>query len=279
MNQNEIKALVSLLEDDDTEIVDHVTHKITSLGEVAIPFLEAFWEKNYNPQLQGRLENLMQSMQFRMVASRLTLWYESPKQDLLEAMWIIATYQYPRLQKETLEAAISQIYYDAWLDFRDDLHPIDQVKLLNDILFKRNGFKGNTKDFHSPKNSMLNHVLRTKKGNPISLCIIYMLLAQRLNVPIYGVSLPNLFILTYKSEHLQFYINAFYKGMIFTRQDIDNYIAQLNLTQQPLYYEPCDNLHIVQRVLKNLVAAYEKDQQVEKVEDMKRLLEIVHCNW
>ncbi len=64
---------------------------------------------------------------------------------------------------------------------------------------------------------MINQVLESKKGNPISLAAVYMLIAQKLKLPIFGVNLPNLFVLIYKSEELNFYINVFNRGVIFSK--------------------------------------------------------------
>jgi regulator of sirC expression with transglutaminase-like and TPR domain len=119
---------------------------------------------------------------------------------------------------------------------------------------------------------MINIVLETKRGNPISLCAIYMMVAQKLKMPIYGVNLPNLFILTYKSGDTQFYINAFNKGLIFSRSDIDNYIAHLNLSQNDIFYEPCSHIEILKRMIRNLIMAFEKVGETKKIEEVKTLL-------
>jgi regulator of sirC expression with transglutaminase-like and TPR domain len=142
------------------------------------------------------------------------------------------------LELEKIKQELEQIYYDAWLEFKPDLYPYDQIKILNSVLFNKLKFGANTKNFHSPGNSMINIVLETHKGNPITLCIIYLLVAQKLKMPVYGVNLPNLFIVTYKEEKNQFYINAFNKGLIFTKQDIENYIHELRLTPQDSFLSP-----------------------------------------
>ncbi len=60
---------------------------------------------------------------------------------------------------------------------------------------------------------MLHLVLENKRGNPLTLCVIYLLIATKLDLPVYGVNLPNLFILTYKHPVVdQFYINVYNKG-------------------------------------------------------------------
>ncbi len=53
MNKNEIKALVSLLDDDDKEVLWEVEQKISSLGNEVIPVLESEWEKSFNPTVQS----------------------------------------------------------------------------------------------------------------------------------------------------------------------------------------------------------------------------------
>ena len=215
MKESELKALVSLLDDEDKQISAHVQEKILSLGTGAIPFLEKEWESNLNPDVQTRIEELIHTLQYDLVRERLKSWYTSTDQDLLTGMWILATYQYPDIELEKLKQELEQIYYDAWLEFRPDLYPYDQVKVINSVIFNKLKFGANTKNFHSPGNSMINVVLETHKGNPITLCVIYMLIAQKLKMPVQGVNLPNLFILTYKDDNHQFYINAFNRGLIF----------------------------------------------------------------
>lgn len=272
MKTTEIKALISLLDDDDQEISQHVEEKIRSLGGTLIPFLEREWEESFNPNFQKKIEELIHDLQFSTLVDRLITWKEGGALDLLEGMWLVATYQYPDLSIEKLRRDLEQIYYDVWLEFRPHLHPTDQVKILNNVFFNKLKFGANTKNFHSASSSMLNIVLESHKGNPISLCVIYLLVARRLNVPVYGVNLPKLFVLTYKTEHVQFYINVFNRGLIFTRNDIDNYIAQLNLAPNAVFYQPCTHLDIVKRVLRNLTIAFEKTGDDDRVREVGELL-------
>ncbi|MEM9833025.1 MAG: transglutaminase-like domain-containing protein [Bacteroidota bacterium] len=275
MNDQELKALVALLDDEDYEVLTHVEERIISYGNPIIPFLEQEWEKSFDPNVQRRIEDLIHTLQFDLLKERLNTWYASPDQDLLEGMWLIATYQYPDLTLESIQEITDQIYYDSWLEFKTDSHPYDQVRILNSVLFNKLKFRANTKNFHSPANSMINRVLETKKGNPISLCVVYMLIAQRLKMPIYGVNLPSLFILTYKQDHQQFYINAFSRGLIFKREDIDNYIKQLKLPPEDMFYQPCQSIDIIRRMLRNLTVSFEKLDEFDKADEVKQLLEII----
>lgn len=275
MTAKELKALVSLLDDEDDQVVSHVTDKIRSLGKEVIPYLEQEWENNFNPQTQQKIESLIHDLQYELLKNRVTEWYKTPEQDLLTGLWLVATYQYPDLELEKLKQDLEQIYYEAWLEFKPDMYPIDQVKVLNGVLFNKLKFSANTKNFHSPGNSMINVVLETRKGNPISLCVIYMMVAQKLKLPVYGVNLPNLFVLVYQDGKQVFYINAFNKGLIFSRQDIENYIHELKLTPQNSFFEPCSNLEIIRRVFRNLIMSFDKMGEHEKAEEVKELLLII----
>lgn len=276
MTNKELKALISLLEDEDPEVVAHVHKRIVELGDTITPFLEEAWEESLDAGHQKKLEDLIHDLQYETLLRRLQAWKEEGATDLLHGMWLVNTYQYPDVRLEQLNQRIAELYYEAWVNVRPEMHPYDQVKALNHVLFKLHHFSANTKNFHAPTNSMLNQVLESKRGNPLSLCVIYLTLAQRLGLPVYGVNLPNLFILTYKSDILpQFYINVYNRGLILTKADIDNYILQLNLNPVDIFYEPCAPLDIVRRALRNLSLSYEKLNDPEKAVEIERLLDIL----
>lgn len=276
MNDNEIKALISLLDDEDREVVEHVEGRIRQMGGQLIPFLETEWEGSFNPNLQKRIEELIHDLQYQSVLERIRTWKNGGGMDLLEGLWIVATYQYPDLSLEKLRQDLEQLFYKVWLDVGSDMHPVDQVKALNHAFFNTLGFAPNSKHFHSPANSMINQVLESRRGNPISLCIIYMLIARKIGMPIYGVNLPNLFVLTYKQPNgVQFYINVFTRGLVFSKNDIDHYIGQLNLKPNDIFYQPCSNVDIVRRTLRNLMLAFEKKGDTDRVKEVEAILDAV----
>jgi len=275
VTNKEIKALISLLEDEDEGIALHVEEKIVSLGESMIPFLEEEWESSINPEVQKKIEELIHKLQYEALLSKLVAWKDGGAVNLIEGMWLVNSYQYPDASLQNINKTLDQIYYEAWLHVRPDMHPYDQIKALNHVLFKLYKFSANTKNFHSPANSMLHLALETKRGNPLTLCVIYLTIAQKLELPVYGVNLPNLFILTYKKDDFQFYINVYNKGLMLSKADIDNYILQLNLNPVDIFYEPCPNLDIVKRALRNLALSFEKLNEAEKAVEVNKLLDAI----
>lgn len=276
METAKLKAMVRLLDDSDQEIVSHIENEIISFGPQVIPFLESEWENaSLDPIIQSRLELVIHALQFETTKNKLMNWVQGGGMDLLEGAWIISTYRYPEYSFSDLKMDMDQIYFDIWARFRDNIHPMDQIKTINGVFFEELKFGANTKNFHSENNSFINQVIDSRKGNPISLCMIYMMVAQRLGLPVYGVNLPNLFVLTYESKQIQFYINVFNRGLIFNKVDIDNYLAQLNLEPNDIYYKPCTNIEIIRRVIRNLIVANEKSLDQEKMNELNSLLNIL----
>jgi regulator of sirC expression with transglutaminase-like and TPR domain len=122
---------------------------------------------------------------------------------------------------------------------------------------------------------MLHLALETQRGNPLTLCVIYLTIAQKLGLPVYGVNLPNLFVLTYKQKNFQFYINVYNRGLILSKADIDSYILQLNLHPVDIFYEPCSNVDIIKRALRNLAVSFEKLNEPEKATEVTKLLDAI----
>ncbi|RYY14033.1 MAG: hypothetical protein EOO36_14930, partial [Cytophagaceae bacterium] len=216
-------------------------------------------------------------LQFEGLQQRLRVWRDAGAQDLLEGMWLLNSYQYPDADLQALNRAIEQLRFEAWTLLRSEMHPADQVQVLNHVIFRNHKFAANTQHFHSPANSMLQRVLETKRGNPLSLCVIYLLVAQRLDLPVFGVNLPNLFVLTYQlaDQPLSFYINCYNRGVVLSRADIEHYVGQLGITSQDAFYEPCSHLDIVRRAMRNLQVSFEKLQELGKAEEVGRLLAIL----
>lgn len=281
-NLAEIGALVKLLDDTDEEVYQQVEQKLIEYGNEAIAHLETAWEQSLDTLLQDRIEHIVHTIQFNNVKEDLNLWYQSGAFDLLQGALVINRYQYPDLDEQDVILKIEEIKREIWVGLQYEMSSIEKIKLINHIFYNQYGFSGNTKNHHDPQNSYLNQVLSSKKGNQISLAIIYATLAQKLDIPVYGVNLPQHFILGYIDESnsekeygVLFYINAFNKGAIFGKHDVDQFLRQLNLEPQPGFYAPCSNTEIIRRIIRNLISAYENLGATDKVEELKELQDIL----
>lgn len=278
-----MEALISLVDEPDDEVFAEISGGIEEFGSEIIPFLENAWEQQYQPAVQKRLENLIHSIQFKKVGEDLERWLENGATDLLEGCLIIARYQYPNLKEHEIEYELSRIRKDIWIELNDNLTALEQIKVFNYVFYELQGFKGNVDKYHSPDNSFINKVLETRQGNPLTLSIIYMIIAQSLDLPLKGVNLPEHFVLAYtgasidpetyefKSNNILFYINVFSRGTVFSYKDIDLFLKQINRDSRPEFYQPCQNTDIIKRMISNLILAFQKANDSEKADEVSEL--------
>ena len=288
ISKKEVNALIHLLDDPDETIFSQIKGRFMSLGPPVIPHLESAWENAYDIILQKRIEQLIHDIQFEILQKQCSIWKDTESEDLLKGLLLVARYQYPDLDEEKIRKQLKQITQDVWLELNEDLTAVEKINALNHILFEVHNFGGSSiTTYYSPQNSFFNCLLETKKGNPVMLSCLYLLIAHELKIPVYGVNLPEHFICAYLDEeknlvnlsdenatreHILFYINPFRKGVIFHHNDIDDFIKQLKIESNPAFYAPCNNIDIVVRVIRNLIFSYEKLGHTEKVNELTVLL-------
>lgn len=291
ISEAELDAMLYLLDDTDEQVVKTVSGRLMDEGDTIIPLLEQYWVQNNDPLRARRIELIIQAIQKRSLSRTFYRWMESTERDLLQACLMVSKTHYPGQDDSTVLNFIEKMRMDAWMALYNAQTPYDKIKILNHIFFERYGFKGNNENYHSPDNSFINRVIETRSGNPISLCNLYAILAHRLGIPVFGVNLPQHFVLAYCDDtHLEpvvpfnapeqlvrenfgkvlFYINPFSKGQIFLNRNVREFLEVIKVEPQPEFFEPCDNIEILRRMLRNLHFAYAESH------DQERRLQLEH---
>lgn len=282
MDSTEIKSLLLLLDDTDVEVANLVEKKLLSYGINALPLIEKEMTQISDLSVLNLANDIISQINYKYLLTEFEIWLNEGERDLLEGVFLVAKFKYPNLKKADIREAIEKIKLNAWLDMRHDITAFEKVKILNYTFYNIHGFSGNVENYQSSSNSFINEVLETKKGNPIMLCIIYMLVAQNLKLPVFGINLPQHFMLAFLEEDrmdlstfdlnktekvsannrsVLFYINAFHKGNVFTKTSLEQFVQQMQIQSNPAYYLPCDNLTIIKRVLRNLASSYKHENE------------------
>ncbi len=283
MDKDKVHALITLLDDPNELVFNSVEEELLKEDQEVIDELEKAWEISTDDIFQRRVENIIHSIQLKDVKSLLIKWLKEGAEDLLYGAFLVAKYQYPEINYEELNQKIDRLRRDVWLELNDHLTSIEKVRIINHILFDIHKYIRNNTNFFSPQNSYINEVVDSKKGNPISLSILYSVISQRLGLPIFGVNLPKNFILCYMDEHslkdddeILFYINPVNKGAILGRREIEYFLKQQKIISKPEYFTPCSNKEIVKRILINLIYSYENkgdDIKKKELEDLIKIFE------
>lgn len=113
---------------------------------------------------------------------------------LLEAAASLAQDEYPEVDVQRLLGDVDQLQARLQRRVAADAPALQRLRALNGFFYGDMGFGGNLNDYYDPDNSYLNAVLRTRRGIPISLAVVWMELAQALGLQVRGVSFPGHFM-------------------------------------------------------------------------------------
>jgi len=280
---SELKALVRLLDEPNGSIYNTIRDKIFSYGPEAIPILENYWENSFDHVIQQRIEDLIHQIQLETLHGEVNSWKNNQNHDLLKGYLLITKFQYPDLDEDKFIKEIGRISQDVWLELNNDLTGLEKIKVINHILFDIHNFSGNRTSPAAVDNFYLKNLLESKKGNAISLAILYLIISQSLKLPMYGIDLPKHFIIGYTQQiidfnqkerlpvDIMFYINPFNKGTVFTRNEVELFVKQIKLSNKPEYFLPCDNIRTIKRLAEELAITYDLSGNKEKAEEMRTL--------
>ncbi len=190
------------------------------------------------------------------------------KIDLLRAALTFARPEYPSMDEAKCVSLIES-YAERVRDRRGDSEEAAHtIASINVVLFQEEGFAGNQSEFYDPKNSYLNEVLDRKLGIPISLSVIYMEVAQRVGLPVFGVGLPGHFLLKYYDLHgQQIFIDPYVAGRLLSPAECQTRLDEVYGGQMPLqpeFLHSVSRRQILTRMLNNLRSIYINQRNFRK---------------
>ncbi len=287
ISDSEFRALISLLDDPDEEVLHHVSNRLKELGIKGVEKLESEWESAGDHLTQARIEDLIKDIQFDRLKNELINWKDKDAEDLLLGAILVAKFMYPELDESVIYATIERLTQTIWLELNNGLTPLEEVYVFNNVFYKLTGFIGEQDGFNKPELAYINKVLEVKKGNSQALGIIYLVLCNRLNLPVYGIDLPYYFILAYiskevpfddvtdiKKTDVSFYINPVNEGTIFQSKQIGEYLKKMNIRPKYKHYLPCDNVTIITSLIHYLFMCYEQKGEKNNALKMKELYDL-----
>lgn len=285
-NTKEIKALFHLLDDPDMEIYNTVSDKIIHFGRDIIPNLENYWEQTEDNEVQERIEDIIHKVNIKDVVERMELWLQHDQPNLLDGALILARFQFPDLNEAEVRKTIRDIYQSCWLELNNYLTPLEQVNIINSIFYNMFKFQGLDIEDTKANQFFINQVLESRTGNNYSLALLYQYLCELVDIPVFAVVLPKQYFLAYFSASydfrevekegrlkIQLYIDPC-NGMVYSQNDVDVYIKKYELEIEEENFKPQSPKQVIYHCIESLTYVYEQGGDVEKVKELKRLLEL-----
>lgn len=270
MEQQNNEALIRLLDDPDELVFEAVSKKIQEMGPGLLPDLENAARGAMAPLLHERLERIIRLLQFKQLKDELHDWIRLPFPRLLDGAWLMTRYQFPDISIEQFSVLIRPVRDEIWLEISDTLTAIEKIRIMNALLFGKPLFRQNESHPDSPGNNFLNRMLETGKANEHSILLLYAILAQELEMPVFIVEMPEYPILAYvdmpkiDSDSIGpelfgvlFYINPTDKGTLHSHSDITGFLTRHSLPTDQKFYEPKGNAQFIRICLERLAHDYQ----------------------
>ncbi|MBT5828842.1 MAG: hypothetical protein HOH77_01510 [Candidatus Latescibacteria bacterium] len=215
LGEKQTQIIIDLLSDDDTDIVASMRHKLFDLGEETI---QTILDETH-PDSRAHKEASRVLMRFREPSLEERFRNLSVDEygdiDLEEGAFTLARFAYPHLDVGAYKTRLGHMAFELAPQVAPDDHPIRVIRVLNHYLFETQKFRAPLQ--YDPDDTFLNRVLDRKRGWPITLSVIYLILGQRIDLPLTGVAMPKHYIVKYDAPSGQeIFIDPYNHGQVLT---------------------------------------------------------------
>lgn len=280
--KSEIESLVFLLDDPDPYVKTEVRSRLFELGEQAVPLLDQQKSQARNDDERQLINEIIQWITYGSVEED---FLDTLQQGMInlkqleEAIFVLSRFENPTLRESEYKHKLDQFAATVEDEIRYRPEEGRRMHILLDFIFGELGFQGNSTDYYDPQNSFIDRVIDRRKGLPISLGLIVLFLARRLELPFYGVNMPIHFMLKYKGEKEEILIDPFDRGKVVSYNQCYYFLKQNGVEPKSKHFESASEIEILARSIRNLIHSYSKVKKDQKVKDLQKLLNTVEMMY
>ncbi|NET47835.1 MAG: tetratricopeptide repeat protein [Merismopedia sp. SIO2A8] len=199
----------------------------------------------------------------------------NPTLNLAEAALYLAQEEYPNIEPDEYLNALDTMANEVRERLPSEAYPLRIIQCINQYLFDDLGFFGNQADYYDPENSYFNRVLDRRTGIPITLSLVYLELARRLEFPMVGINMPGHFLIRPDIDDMEVCVDPFNKGDILFPEDCRERLVNLyrqrqapftdeEIVLQPDFFAPIAPRRFLARMLRNLKLIYLHQDDLER---------------
>ena len=276
---SQLNALVELLADDHPEVVEAARTKLIESAERAVPLLQQAAASHKDSKVRVEARGVLERIRLASLEREWQRTTQRPDEevDLEQSTFLLAKVPYPEVDAKAYQRRLDDLAGRIRPKVKSLTKTKEQLVALNEILFGDEKFRGNWDDYFDPQNSYLNCVLDRKLGIPISLSVLYLLIAQRLKIPVEGVGIPGHFMVKYEDDQTELYVDTFNSGRFLTRAECIQFMVEAGYPYQPEFLEKVGPRDILARMLRNLILIYADRHEETLGRTLTHLLDLLYA--
>ncbi len=275
---SQLNALVELLADDHPEVVEAARKKLIDSAERSVPVLQKAAASHRDSKVRVEARGVLERIRLASLAGEWQKATQRPDKevDLEQSAFLLARVPYPDFDAQSYQRRLDELAGRVRPKLKSLEKTKEQLVAMNEILFQDEKFRGNWDDYFDPQNSYLNRVLDRKLGIPISLSVIYLLIAERLKIPVGGVGIPGHFMVKFQDDQMELYVDTFNGGRFLTRAECIQFMVEAGYPYQPEFLDKVGPRDILARMLRNLILIYADRHEETLGRTLNHLLDILY---
>jgi regulator of sirC expression with transglutaminase-like and TPR domain len=257
LSEPQRKALISLLVDEDPGVYHSIRTTLLTYGQEAVAWLRPCL-LNPDPVLRRRAQEIVQFVERQDADNRFLGFCLNHGEDLdiEQGAWLLAQTQYPDINIAAYQALLDSFAGELRERLATRSSADEVLGVLAKYLFEELGFGGNEQNYYDPDNSYFNRVMDRRLGNPISLCLLTLMIGRRLRLPLVGIGMPGHFLCRYQASTGETFIDAFNRGRLLTKAECIKYLLQSGHGYLEGYLAPVSPRRMLLRMCANLHQIY-----------------------
>jgi regulator of sirC expression with transglutaminase-like and TPR domain len=260
-----IDLLIALLDDDSPTVCANVRRELARLAPQSVPALRRAATCS-NARLRMRARALLSGLDRERVARRMIRFALRKEIDLERGLLLLSRFEEPRLDLRPTVLALDALAAEALRRIESARPTASHAQVLIDYLARDVGLRGDEADYHPPDNIYVHRALERRRGMPLTLAAIYVLVARRARIRAAGVALPGHVVLRLYDRGRALLIDAFHGGKPLSERDCLKYLAEHHLPFHPRWFDDSTDATLWVRHVRNLQASYARRGLAREVE-------------
>jgi len=265
------KALKTLLDDPSPPVREALEAEFGRLGKAGEVILRKIAREEAGG-LKAHAEELLALLTDPDPSEVLVTFIQSMRYELETGLFLINRVLNPELDIQAVREELDRLAQRCREIRVASMNPRENLLLLNRVLFHEGGFRGNTEDYDDPLNSCLEAVLRRRKGLPILLSSVYILVGQRVGIDLEPIALPGHFLVGSFNGSEPLYVDPFERGRFRNVGELRGLLLRRNISPEFYHMVPAPVGEVLCRVCRNLVLHFEARKQARWADRFRKFV-------
>jgi regulator of sirC expression with transglutaminase-like and TPR domain len=257
--RSEIESLVTLLDDPDEFIRSSVIDRFENLGQGSVPLLDEIRVSTTDSVKRQQINDMILKLTFPTIELEFLNHVETGVtsiQELEQAVLILSRVDLPTIREELYTRQLNRMAHEIEAEVNYTLQPLAQMQIVIEHIFHRHRFKPAKNELFDATSVHLHKALESSQGIPLTLSMIVLFIARRLELPFHGVNMPVHFLMRYDFDSQVIYLDPYNQGKPLSLDDCLSFLKRNNIRPEQSYFDPAKPADMLLRNMRNLQNSY-----------------------